>query len=82
MKKESEIYQEIERLNKCIEDRKEYISSNYVDSESKSLYKDEVKELENDIKRLEWVLEDNIHSGYIEDNIHFRYIIDYSNYVK
>lgn len=58
MKRESEIINEINRLKNCISLRKDYINSIYTDEESKVIYEYDIREIENDIKRLVWVLED------------------------
>lgn len=56
MKKESEIHEEIKRLNKYIEVKESYISSINICSEDKSIYKEEIREMKHDINRLKWVL--------------------------
>lgn len=55
IKTEREVSVEIIRLQRCIQKRIEWIKS--TDYESRNIYRQEIIEIENDIKRLEWVLE-------------------------
>lgn len=57
MKTETEIVKEIFLLREAIKVRKELIVDPCVDGLERNQYRKEIKEIKNDIKMLEWVLE-------------------------
>ena len=56
MRSEKQIKEEIARLQQCIEDRYNWISDVRVSNDDKYIYKCEIKEIENEIEILKWVI--------------------------